>query len=83
MIKLYNLIRIVILNIKIYFKFSLFLLVFRCFIIKLPSESRGLIILPVTKSRGNSFGPLLPPIVVAFGPLLGAFPLLGEVVANV
>ena len=35
--------------------------------------------LSVTGSRGNGFGPLLSPVVVAFE----AFPLLDEVVANV
>ena len=47
-------------------------MIISAFIIKFPSESRGLIILPVTGSR-NGFGLLLPPVVVAFG----------EVVANV
>ena len=30
------------------------------------SESRGLIILPATGSRGNCFGPLLPPVAVTY-----------------
>ena len=33
-------------KVKIYLEFSLFLLVFRCFEVKFPSESRSLMILP-------------------------------------
>ena len=59
--------------------FSLFFLDFRVFTIKFPSSSRGRIIAPVTGSRGNGFGPLLAPVVGAFG----AFSLLDEVDVDV
>ena len=48
--------------------------------IELPSESTGLIILPVTGSRGNGgFGPLLAPVALF---ALREFSLLAEVVVD-
>ena len=64
---------------KIYLGFWLFCFDFRFLTIELPSESTGLIILPVTGSRGNGFGPLLAPVALF---ALGAFSLLAEVVVD-
>ena len=59
--------------------FSLLFLGFLVFTIKFPSASRGLIIAPVTGSRGNGFGPIFAPVVGAFG----AFSLFDEFVDQI
>jgi hypothetical protein len=59
--------------------FSLLFLGFLVFTIKFPYASRGLIITPVTGSRGSDFGPLFAQVVGAFG----AFALFDEFVVDV
>ena len=59
--------------------FSLLFLGFLVFTIKFSSSSHGLIIAPVTGSRGKGFGSLFATVVGAFG----AFSLFDEFVVDV